>query len=159
MFAGNLVGLGLLVVCFLPVYKTNPNRRKVIYRGKKVTQNATFTLFFLGLGWPWVGEFVGFIIILRCFPTQQNLVYNIANTQGQFEGLGTRWDQIGVRSGCPMGNRVIDGKKQAASQKRVSRLCMCLDRVLRNAPTCLRIQIQCDPDFSRTSSICDSSWH
>ena len=27
------------------------------------------------LGWPWVGEFVGFIIILTCFPTQHNLVY------------------------------------------------------------------------------------
>ena len=25
--------------------------------------NATLSLFFLGLGWPWVGEFVGFIII------------------------------------------------------------------------------------------------
>ena len=25
--------------------------------------NATFNLFFLGLGWPWVGEFVGFVII------------------------------------------------------------------------------------------------
>ena len=28
--------------------------------------------FFFGLGWPWVGEFVGFIICF--FPTQQNLV-------------------------------------------------------------------------------------
>ena len=36
--------------------------------------NATFNLFFLGLGWPWVGEFVGFIIIFSCFPTHQNLV-------------------------------------------------------------------------------------
>ena len=32
--------------------------------------NATFNLIFLGLGWPWVGELVGFIIILVCFPTQ-----------------------------------------------------------------------------------------
>ena len=36
--------------------------------------NATFNLFFLGLDWPWAGEFVGFIIILICFPTQHNLV-------------------------------------------------------------------------------------
>ena len=32
-----------------------------------------FNLIFLGLGWPWVGEFVGFVIF-TCFPTQQNLV-------------------------------------------------------------------------------------
>ena len=37
------------------------------------------TYFFLALGWPWVGEFDGFITIFTCFPTQQNLVY-IANT-------------------------------------------------------------------------------
>ena len=36
--------------------------------------NAIFNLIFLGLGWPWVVEFVGFIIIFICFPTQQNLV-------------------------------------------------------------------------------------
>ena len=36
--------------------------------------NVTFDLFFLGLGWPWVGEFVGFVIMFTCFPTQQNLV-------------------------------------------------------------------------------------
>ena len=39
-----------------------------------MAQNATFNLFFLGLGWPWVGEFVGFILIFTCFPTQHNLV-------------------------------------------------------------------------------------
>ena len=32
------------------------------------------TYFFLELGWPWVGEFVGFIIMCIFFPTQQNLV-------------------------------------------------------------------------------------
>ena len=26
------------------------------------------------MGWPWVGEFVGFIVILVYFPTQHNLV-------------------------------------------------------------------------------------
>ena len=35
--------------------------------------NATLDLFFFLLSWPWVGEFVGFIIVLTCFPTQQNL--------------------------------------------------------------------------------------
>ena len=36
-----------------------------------MAQNAIFNLFFLGLGWPWVGELDGFIIF-TCFPTQQN---------------------------------------------------------------------------------------
>ena len=38
-------------------------------------RNATFKLIFLGLGWPWVGGFVGFTILLICFPTQHNLVH------------------------------------------------------------------------------------
>ena len=37
--------------------------------------NATFNLILVGLGWPWVGEFVGFMIIFVCFLTQQDLVY------------------------------------------------------------------------------------
>ena len=37
--------------------------------------NATLDLFFHGFGWPWVGEFDGFMIIFICFPTQPNLVY------------------------------------------------------------------------------------
>ena len=53
-----------LAVCFL--YKTNPNPRKKYL----LSEN----LIFLGFGWPWVGEFFGFIIFIR-FPTQQNLVY------------------------------------------------------------------------------------
>ena len=36
---------------------------------EKVAQMPTFNLFFLVLGWPWVGEFVGFIIKFICFPT------------------------------------------------------------------------------------------
>ena len=47
------------MVCFH--YKINPNPRKNICCGKK-WPNATFNLIFLGLGWPWVGEFVGSII-------------------------------------------------------------------------------------------------
>ena len=61
-----------LVVCFL--YKTNPNPRKIIAVGKS-GPFANFNLFFLGLGWPWVGQFVGFLVICICFSTQQNLVY------------------------------------------------------------------------------------
>ena len=60
-----------MVVIFL--YKTNPKPRKIIAVGKSGA-NATFNLVFLGLGWPWVGELVGFIVILICFPTQHNLV-------------------------------------------------------------------------------------
>ena len=37
-------------------------------------QNATFDLIFLGLGWPRVGEFGGFIAIFLRFPTKQDLV-------------------------------------------------------------------------------------
>ena len=39
--------------------------------------------FFLGLGWSWVGEFVGFIIIFSRFPTQQNSGIQ-SNTQTVF---------------------------------------------------------------------------
>ena len=71
--ADNLVGLGFLnEICFL--YKTNlkPTENSLLW--EKRGPNATFNLFFLGLGWPWVGEFVGFIVKFRYFPTQPNLV-------------------------------------------------------------------------------------
>ena len=42
--------------------------------------NATFNLFFPGLGWPWIGEFVGFTIMFICFPTEQNLVNRKSQT-------------------------------------------------------------------------------
>ena len=69
--------VGFLVFCFL--YKTNPNPRKKKNCRKKCP-NATFNLMFLGLGWPWVGEFVGFMIIFVCLPTQHDLVYLSQNT-------------------------------------------------------------------------------
>ena len=47
---------------------------KLISVGKS-GPNAIFNPIFIGLGWPWVGEFVGFIIILTHFVTQHNLVY------------------------------------------------------------------------------------
>ena len=40
-----------------------------------MAQMPAFNVIFLGLGWPWVGEFDGFITIFTCFPTQHNLVY------------------------------------------------------------------------------------
>ena len=71
VFCGEFGWVGFLVVCFL--CKTNPNSRKMFAVGKS-GPNATFHLIFRGLGWPWVGDFVGFTIIFTCFPTQQNLV-------------------------------------------------------------------------------------
>ena len=56
VFAENFGWVGFLVVCFL--YETTPNPPRNIGCGKKSGQIATFDLiFFLGLGWPWVGEF------------------------------------------------------------------------------------------------------
>ena len=67
VFAENEFGLvRFLVVCFL--YKTNPNPPKSICSQGKSGPNATFNLIFLGLGWLWVGEFDGFMIIFYVFP-------------------------------------------------------------------------------------------
>ena len=71
VFGDNSVVLGLLQS--VSYIKPIPTHEKIYAVGKS-GPNATFNLFFLGLGWPWVGEFVGFIIIFICFPTQQNLV-------------------------------------------------------------------------------------
>ena len=60
-FGEHLIGLGFLYS--VSYTKINPNPRKIICCGKKIGPNATFDLIFLGLGWPWVGEFVGFIVI------------------------------------------------------------------------------------------------
>ena len=76
MFAENFVGLGwvgFLVVCSLYI-KSIPTHGKLYAVGKKWPKCYFHNLFFLGLLWPWVGQFVGFIIILTCFPTQHNLV-------------------------------------------------------------------------------------
>ena len=59
-----------LVVCFL--YDNNPNPRKLVVG--KSGPIAPFNLIFLGLDWPRVGEFVGFILISIFFQTQHNLV-------------------------------------------------------------------------------------
>ena len=57
VLAENLVGLGFLY----KYIKSIPTHEKISAVGKN-GPNATFNLIFLGLGWPWVGEFVGFII-------------------------------------------------------------------------------------------------
>ena len=63
---------------FLTSYiKLIPIHEKIFAVGKSGPSNATFNLVSLGLGWPWVGEFVGFIIIFIHFPTQQNSVNRI----------------------------------------------------------------------------------
>ena len=71
MLAENLVRLGFLqsVSCIKPIL----THEKLFAVGKS-GPNATFNLIFLGLGWPWVGEFVGFIIVFTCVPTQHSLV-------------------------------------------------------------------------------------
>ena len=58
----NLGWVGVLV-CSLFI-KSIPTQRQLFAVGKS-GPNAAFTLIFLGLGWPWVGEFVGFMIIFN----------------------------------------------------------------------------------------------
>ena len=59
VFAENLVGLGFLYS--VSYIKSILTHEKIFAVGKG-TQTPLFNLFFLGLGWPWVEEFVGFII-------------------------------------------------------------------------------------------------
>ena len=62
MFAENLVGLGFLQS--VSYIKSIPAHEKIFSVGKSGPK-AAFNLIFLGLGWPRVGEFVGFTIITR----------------------------------------------------------------------------------------------
>ena len=70
--ADNLVGLAFLYS--ISYIKSISTHEKIFAVGKKVAQMPLLTYFFVGLGWPCVGEFDGFIIIFTCFPTQQNSV-------------------------------------------------------------------------------------
>ena len=63
--------VGFLAVCFLRM--KNPTPRKMFALGKS-GPNATFNLIFLGLGWPWVGNLVGFITTFICYPIQQDFI-------------------------------------------------------------------------------------
>ena len=69
-FAENLVGSSFLSVFNI---KSIPAHKKTFAVGEN-GPNVILNLLILGLGWPRVGEFVGFVIIFVCFPTQQNLV-------------------------------------------------------------------------------------
>ena len=76
VLAENLVSWVRLVTCFL--HEILPTHEKMFAVGKS-GPNATFNPVFLGLGWSWVGlvlgwEYVVFIEICVCFPTQQILV-------------------------------------------------------------------------------------
>ena len=69
VFAEDLVALGFLrSVSYI---KSIPTHEKLFAAGKCGPNAMVLGL----LGWPWVGVFVGFIVILSCFPTQQYLVY------------------------------------------------------------------------------------
>ena len=69
LFADNFAGLGFLQS--VSYIKSIPTHDKIFAVGKS-GPTATFNLNFLGLGWPWVGESVGFIIILYVF--QPNVI-------------------------------------------------------------------------------------
>ena len=75
VFAENLVRLAFLQP--VSYIKHIPTHEKLFAAGKS-GPNATFNPSFLGLGWPWVGEFVGFIILFHVF--QPNRIWYIANT-------------------------------------------------------------------------------
>ena len=63
VFAVNLIGFGFF--WSVSYMKSIPNPRKTVCCGK-TWHKCHFDLIFLGLGWPWVGEFVGFIITRIC---------------------------------------------------------------------------------------------
>ena len=72
---GELGWVGFVVVCLL--YKIKPNPRKNICCGKKWPKFhlLTYIFSFLGLGWAWVGEFVGFPIIFMFYVFQPNIIW------------------------------------------------------------------------------------
>ena len=101
MFAKNLVASGFLYS--VSYIKAIPTHEKIFAVGKR-GPNATFNLFFLGLGWHWVGEFVGFIRIFAgiCFPTRQNLV-NRERPISCLNGLLISWLIPRVHCATPRG--------------------------------------------------------
>ena len=91
------IWLGQVFLQSVSYNKTNPNPRKKYWLWEEVAQNATFNPFSLGLGWPWVGEFVGFIIICVCFPIQANLV----NRKTPQYGCSSSSVTVGACRRCP----------------------------------------------------------
>ena len=83
-----------------------------------MAQNATFNLFFLGLGWPWVGEFDGFTIVFILFPTQQKLVNRKhPNRRPRFDPLTDR---------APYSKNSIQRPKKALTRQTDINLCLLL---------------------------------
>ena len=78
MFAEKLAGIGFLQS--VSYIKSIPTHEKNICGEKKVAQLPPYNLVFLGLGWPWVGEFVGFMIICTRYMFSSPTEFGIANT-------------------------------------------------------------------------------
>ena len=79
-----LVGLGFLQsVSYIKPIPTH--EKKSLW--ENVVQMPLFNLTFLGLGWPWVGEFVGFIVISRCV-FQPNRIWYIAKHLNIYDPTG-----------------------------------------------------------------------
>ena len=74
MFAEYLAGFGFLYSVSYTWKHSQPTKKKIAAE-KKWPKCHFLYLFFFGLRWPWVGEFVSFIMVTLCFPTQHNLVY------------------------------------------------------------------------------------
>ena len=62
--------MGLLVVS-VSYIKSIPTHEKSLAAGKKSggPKMPLLTYFFLWLGWPWVGDIVGYTVIFICSPT------------------------------------------------------------------------------------------
>ena len=72
--------VGIAFLQYVSYINQSEPTKKYLLRDKK-WPNATFNLIFLWLGWPWVGEFVGFIIIFACFSNSTEFgTRYIANT-------------------------------------------------------------------------------
>ena len=84
----------------------------------KSGRNDTFNLIFLGLGWPWVGEFDGFIKIFICFPTQQNLVNRKHPTTPPWTNLEADFLRHGRNANALSGGGGVCGQISRPSQSR-----------------------------------------
>ena len=97
--------LGWVSRSLLPEKKQIPPHEKSFCCGKKWPKFHVFfsSYFFLGLGWPWVGEFVGFIIVIS-FPTHHNLVNRMhPNTR-----IPTKVILDGLKRNMSRGNSLSD---------------------------------------------------
>ena len=66
------IRLGWVSCSLFPIIKSIPTHQNIFAVGKS-SPNSILEPIFLGLGWHWVGELVGFVTIFSCFPTQRNL--------------------------------------------------------------------------------------